>query len=77
MSETLDFSGMVAQYDKMQKSLTFQLVKMGESQTKVKLRFSDVYYPGEVETYYKLVWQAVNKQIFVDQNIEGTVEGRK
>lgn len=77
MGDMLDFSGMMAQYDKMQKGLTFQLVKMGESQTKVKLRFSDVYYPGEVETYCKLVWQAVDKQIFVDQNIEGTVEGRK
>lgn len=77
MGDMLDFGGMMTQYDKMQKSLTFQLVKMGESQTKVKLRFSDVYYPGEVETYYNLVWQAVDKQIFVDQNIEGTVEGRK
>lgn len=77
MEDMLDFDGMMTQYDKMQKGLTFQLVKMGESQTKVKLRFSDVYYPGEVEIYYKLVWQAVDKQIFVDQNIEGTVEGRK
>ena len=77
MSDMMDFSGMMAQYEKMQRGLTFQLVKMGESQTKVKLRFSDVYYPGEVETYYKLIWQAVDKQIFVDQNIEGTVEGRK
>ncbi|MEK9178964.1 MAG: hypothetical protein AAB893_00665 [Patescibacteria group bacterium] len=58
-------------------SLTFQLLKMGENQTKVKLRFSNVYYPGRVEIYYKLVWQAVDKQIFVDQNIEGTVEERK
>jgi hypothetical protein len=58
-------------------TLTFQLLKMGENQTKVKLRFSDVYYPGRVEIYYKLVWQAVDKQIFVDQNIEGTVEERK
>ena len=29
----------------------------------------DVLYPGRVEIYYKLVWQAVDKQIFVDQNI--------
>ena len=50
---------------------------MGENQTKVKLRFSDVLYPGSVEIYYKLVWQAVDKQIFVDKNIEGTVEERK
>lgn len=76
MGEMMDFSGMMAKYDKMQKGLTFQLVRMGDSQTKVKLRFSDVYYPGEVENYYKLVWQAVDKQLFVDQNIEGKVEKR-
>jgi hypothetical protein len=72
-----DFSEMMAKYDKIQKGLTFQLMKMGKSQTKVKLRFSDVYYPGEVETYYKLVWQAVDKQIFIDQNIEDAVEKRE
>lgn len=74
--EMMDLSSMAGKYEKMQKTLTFQLVKMGDNQTKVKLRFSDVYYPGEVETYYKLVWQAVDKQIFVDQNIEGTVDKR-
>lgn len=70
---------MIDQYNNLEagNSLTFQLLKMGENQTKVKLRFSDVYYPGRVEIYYKLVWQAVDKQIFVDQNIEGTVEERK
>ena len=76
MGDMLDFSGMMAKYDKMQKTLTFQLVRMGDNQTKVKLRFSDVYFPGEVEAYYKLVWQAVDKQLFVDQNIEGGVEKR-
>lgn len=77
MGDMLDFSGMMAKYDKMQKGLTFQLVRMGDNQTKVKLRFSDVYFPGEVEVYYKLVWQAVDKQIFVDQNIDGAVEKRR
>lgn len=77
MSEMMDFSGMMAKYEKMQKGLTFQLLKMGDNQTRVKLRFSDVYYPGELETYYKLVWQAVDKQIFVDQNIDGGVERRE
>jgi hypothetical protein len=72
-----DLTELMAKYEKMQKGLTFQLIKIGENQTKVKLRFSDVYYPAEVETYYKLVWQAVDKQIFVDQNIEGAVEKRK
>ena len=76
-SEMMDISDMMARYEKMQKSLTFQLVKMGDKQTKVKLRFSDVYYPSEMETYYKMVWQAVDKQIFVDKNVEGAVEKRK
>ena len=62
---------------KAQKGLTFQLVKMGDNQTKVKLRFSDVYYPQEIEAFYKLIWQAVDKQIFVDKNVEGIVEERK
>jgi len=75
--EMADMGSMMSKYEKMQKGLTFQLVKMGDNQTKVKLRFSDVYYPAEVEAYYKLVWQAVDKQIFVDQNVEGTVEKRK
>ena len=70
-------SGMMGQPVKAQKGLTFQLVKMRENQTKVKLRFSDVYYPAEMEAYYKLIWQAVDKQIFVDKNVEGAVEERK
>ncbi len=76
MSDMLDFQGMMARYEKMQKGLTFQLIRLAQDQTKVKLRFSDVYYPGEVETYYKLVWQAVDKQIFIDKTIEGAVEKR-
>ena len=59
------------------KTMTFQLVKMGESQTKVKLHFSGVLYPPELEAYYKMIWRAVDKQIFVDKNIEGSVEQRK
>ena len=80
MSTTMaDFagSGFGGQSVKAQKGLTFQLVKMGDTQTKVKLRFSDVFYPAEMEAYYKLVWQAVDKQIFVDKNVEGAVEERK
>ena len=62
----------------MQKGLTFQLVKMGESQTKVKLRFSDVYYPGEkLKPITSSSGRQWTSEIFVDQNIEGTVEGRR
>ncbi|MFZ2657754.1 MAG: hypothetical protein WAX69_22665 [Victivallales bacterium] len=71
-----NLSGLLGTAPKAQKNLTFQLVKMGDKQTKVKLRFSDVFYPPELESYYKIVWQAVDKQIFVDQNIEGAVESR-
>jgi len=76
VGEIIDAGGMKGKYEKMQHGLTFQLIKMTDTQTKVKLRFSDVYYPAEVEAYYKLVWSGVDKQIFVDQNIEGGVEKR-
>jgi len=76
MSDMVDLNGMMARYERTAKTLTFQLVKLGEGKTRVKLRFSDVYYPGEVETYYKLIWQAVDKQIFVDETVEGAVERR-
>jgi hypothetical protein len=72
----IDLDGMMSRYEKAKRGLTFQLVKMGAEKTKVKLRFSEVYYPSEIETYYKLVWQTVDKQIFVDQNVEGAVEKR-
>jgi hypothetical protein len=76
-SQLTDIHSMMGTYQKMQKSLTFQMVKIDDKQTKVKLRFSDVFYPTEVESYYKMVWQAVDKQLFVDKTIEGKVEERK
>jgi hypothetical protein len=72
-----DTDDIMAGYAKMRKALNFQLIKSAGTRTKVKLRFSEVYYPKEIEAYYKLVWQAVDKQIFIDQNIEGTVEKRQ
>ena len=77
VGEMLDSAGMMGKYEKMQRGLTFQLIKQTEKQTKVKLRFSDVYYPGEIEAYYKLVWAAVDKQIFVDNAIDGKTEKRE
>ena len=75
-TDATDFGGMMSRYDTMQKGLNFQLIKIGENRTEVKLRFSDVYFPAEVEAFYKLIWQAVDKQIFIDQNLEGKVERR-
>lgn len=75
--DQMDYSGMAGKYDKMVKGLTFQLVKMSDTQTKVKLRFSDVFYPAELEVHYKNIWQVIDKQIFIDQNIEGDAKVRQ
>jgi hypothetical protein len=50
--------------------LTISITRQGPSAAKVKLRFSDLYYPRLVEAYYNLVWAAVDKQIFFDRNID-------
>jgi hypothetical protein len=42
--------------------LTLTMVKQGTEATKVKLRFDNVYYPALTDEYYKIVWQAVDKQ---------------
>jgi hypothetical protein len=51
-------------------SLTISLVKQGDNQTKVKLRFANTYYPRLLEEYYKVVWPALDKQIFLDKNLD-------
>jgi len=50
--------------------LTISLVKQGDNQTKVKLRFTNTYYPRLLEEYYKVVWPALDKQIFMDKNLD-------
>ncbi len=50
--------------------LTLSMVKQGPQATKVKLRFDNVYYPGMVEEYYKIVWAAVDKQMFLDRGLD-------
>jgi len=50
--------------------LTLQLVRQGAGRTKVKLRFDNVYYPEFVAEYYRLVWTAVDKQMFLDQSLD-------
>jgi hypothetical protein len=50
--------------------VTLSLVRQGERQTKVKLRFDNVYYPREVQEYYRVVWAAVDRQIFLDQALD-------
>jgi hypothetical protein len=50
--------------------LTLSMVKQGAETTKVKLRFDNVYYPGLVDEYYKVVWAAVDKQMFLDKGLD-------
>jgi hypothetical protein len=50
--------------------LTLSMVQQGPKQTKVKLRFDNVYYPRTVDELYKTVWTAVDKQMFLDKALD-------
>ena len=56
--------------ERMGQAMTISLVKQSPTQTKVKIRFSNVDYPAEVQELYKTVWPAVDKQIFLDKNVD-------
>ena len=55
---------------RMQQAMTISMVKQSPTQTKVKIRFSNVNYPPELQEYYQVVWRAVDKQIFMDKNLD-------
>jgi len=65
----IDLESMSAM-SRMNQAMTISLVKQGPNQTKVKIRFSNVSYPGEVSELYKQVWPAIDKQIFLDRNVD-------
>ena len=50
--------------------LTIKLVKQKKNQTKVKVRFTNLYYPASVSECYKKIWPAIDKQIFLDKNLD-------
>lgn len=50
--------------------LTLSIVKQSPDLTKVKLRFDNVFYPPLVDEYYKIVWRAVDKQMFLDKGLD-------
>jgi hypothetical protein len=50
--------------------LTLSMVQQGPKQTKVKLRFDNVFYPRKVDELYKTVWAAVDKQMFLDKALD-------
>jgi hypothetical protein len=55
--------------EKMTAGVTLTMTKQGAERTKVKLRLNNVYYPRTIEEPYKRVWDAVDKQIFLDKTI--------
>ena len=57
----------MSEMTKFGQAMTISLVKQSPTQTKVKIRFSKVNYPGELQEYYKVVWPAIDKQIFVNK----------
>ncbi len=59
----IDFSGMM---NRGMAGFTISLVRQGARDTKVKLRFDNVYYPELVAEYYRVIWAAVDKQMFLD-----------
>jgi hypothetical protein len=59
-----------AMMTRMTAGLTLSMVKQGPERTKVKLRFDGVYYPALVDEYYRIVWQAVDKQMFLDRGLD-------
>jgi hypothetical protein len=77
MTETTDVGNMMAKSDKRHRAVTFRIENLGEHRTRVTLRFSEVYYPEELEAYYKLVWKSVDKEIFIDQALNGNVAQRQ
>ncbi len=61
-----DYSAMMSR----QSGLTLSMVRQDTNTTKVKLRFDNVYYPPMIEQYYAMVWQAVDKQMFLDKALD-------
>lgn len=50
--------------------LTLTMVRQGPQQTKVKLRFDNVYFPKTSQELYRFVWVAVDKQMFLDKSLD-------
>jgi len=55
--------------ERMASGVTLTVARLGGTQTRVKLRFNGVYYPRKVEELYRRVWDAVDKQMFLNRTI--------
>jgi len=63
------FAGPAVMTEKMTAGVTLTMSRQGGESTKVKLRFNNVYYPRMIEELYKRVWDAMDKQIFLDRSL--------
>ncbi len=70
MDDMFDVEGATNMMSRGMSGLTLSMVKQSPEQTKVKLRFDNVYYPGLVSEYYKVVWASVDKQMFLDKALD-------
>lgn len=70
LDELVDIESTLGVMGQHMGGVTLSLVRQGDKQTKVKLRFDKVYYPEQVLEYYRVVWAAVDKQIFLDQSLD-------
>jgi hypothetical protein len=68
--DTFDVESLSGMQGRYVAGMTVSMVRQAASQTKVKIRFDNIYYPRLVEEYYKLVWTTVDKQIFLDKGID-------
>ena len=50
--------------------LTLTMVRQSPQQTKVKVRFDNVYYPQAELDLYQHVWVAVDRQMFLDRSLD-------
>jgi hypothetical protein len=50
--------------------LTLTMVRQSPTQTKVKVRFDNVYYPKTALELYQHVWGAVDRQMFLDRSLD-------
>jgi len=65
----LDVVGM-GSFNRGTQAITISMVRQGKEQTKVKVRFANIQYPGQLQEYYKTVWAAIDKQIFLDRGLD-------
>jgi hypothetical protein len=50
--------------------LTMTIAKQSATQTKVKLRFDNVFFPKMAQEFYRVVWIGVDRQMFLDKALD-------